>query len=730
MKRLRFIPALLLILSACSEQIIGPGKDSGAEGSILLDLTARQRTEAVQTKAELELELPDVDDFRVAVYKNANKMRLYNDSYANVKNEPYGIKLNAGEYYVVAQHGDTLGCGFNKPYFMASSIVSVNGYNTPVALEAKLANVGLSVKYDETITGIYSDYYAVVKHNTHSGKSVRFERGEVRDGFIPAGDLVFQIYVWDDSEGNGMWKYYETDPITYRPNDFVTFYVALKDAMGGVTINIKVDNTVEDKEIDVDIPAYVTPQAAPSIELSGFDGEGSTADFTEGVAASGGSMAHFVARGGIASCVLSINSEYLQAKGIPSEVDFANLTPELENSLIAMGFEWTPELLTSRLTSYIDFSGLIEKMLEDIKATGQDVKVADFTLKVTDAVNKSAEVSFGIKSLGIQTSVNVNSYDVWAKRICNPAASTNRGNMSLLKIQTSTDNVNWTNVTGSPSQNGLSNVYEYIPVNAGTKYYIRSIYNGNEACKSETVEVTTENAQQIVNGGFEDWTEGQVQSYALSGSSKQYTYYPWANESDKWWDTNNSATTKASGTPGYLEKKCFPMVSFMQGRTGGKAAQIMAIAVNGGNTNGTSLSDAVPGEIFIGTYGGENNHSFSSRPDKMSFWFKYDIRTDDSYSDDTFRAYIVLYNGSEQIGSGILDYKTASDITSWTQATVDIDYTVKNKPATAIYVQFLQSIRTKPVYNMNVSITYGNNRTASVHGGSILTVDDVELIYE
>lgn len=29
-----------------------------------------------------------------------------------------------------------------------------------------------------------------------------------------------------------------------------------------------------------------------------------------------------------------------------------------------------------------------------------------------------------------------------------------------------------------------------------------------------------------------------------------------------------------------------------------------------------------------------------------------------------------------------------------------------------------------------MSIVYGGDKTANVHGGSILTVDDIELIYE
>ncbi len=723
MKRLRFLPALLVVLSACSENIIEQNPLGSDEmGSVSIALTTDLRSETVVTKAG---EKPNPDDFWVSIYKADDQKRLYSDSFANTKDKE--IKLNAGDYRLVAQHGDSLGCGFDKPYYMADPTFKVTGRNTQVEAVAKLANVKMSVVYDPTISDAYSDYCVIVKHQKYTSKQLRFNKGETRFGYLPGGEVVIQVYAVVDGE----WKYYQTAPVEYSPNDFVVLTVTGDTSEGNLVINIKVDNTVEGKNETVEIPAITVPQGAPVITLAGFEGENNTHVFVEGMTEGANATASFIARASLSHCYLTTESSYLAAKGVPAQVDFANLTTDQKATLKAVGFSWDENMTTSRKLSFIDFSGVIAKMLTDTKTAAEDVNMAKFTLKVEDSVAKTTETSFNIVSAAVKAGLEVNPAYARARRVDGPVFSINTGNMALLKLQTSTDGKTWTNVNAVPEQNGYTYTYERLALNPSTTYYLRAIYNDNEITASPVISVTTEAAQQLGNAGFEEWTEGQVKSYDIIGDTYQYTYYPWTDgTTDKWWDTNNAETTGTSSTPAYLDKKCFPMVSFMPGRTGGKAAQIMAIAVNDGNTNSTSLSDAVPGEIFIGTYGGTRNHSFPSRPDKMNFWFKYDIRTDDDHSSDTYHAEIVVYNGSDVIGSGKLDYNTSSDITAWTQASVDISYTVLDKPATAIYVQFRQSTNETPVYNMNVSITYGNTRTAGVHGGSILTIDDIELIYE
>ena len=180
MRRLRFYPVILAILCAsCSKTVIIPSEDPTQEGTLTLELTAQQKEPASKASVTAT-DGPDINEFRVAIYKKENQVRLYNDSYANTVGKT--IKLNAGEYRLVAQHGDSLGYGFNKPYYLADPDFTIaKGENTLAAI-AKLANVKLSVNFDSSIKDFYSDYYAVVKHNRYQGKSVKFTKSETRNG--------------------------------------------------------------------------------------------------------------------------------------------------------------------------------------------------------------------------------------------------------------------------------------------------------------------------------------------------------------------------------------------------------------------------------------------------------------------------------------------------------------------------------------------------------------------
>ena len=79
------------------------------------------------------------------------------------------------------------------------------------------------------------------------------------------------------------------------------------------------------------------------------------------------------------------------------------------------------------------------------------------------------------------------------------------------------------------------------------------------------------------------------------------------------------------------------------------------------------------------------------------------------------------------IGEGTLT--SSSSVSSWTQVYVDINYTVTDQKADTVYVEFVcGSGADKWQYGMD--IIYGGGLSANVHGGSILAVDDIELMYE
>lgn len=733
MRRLRFIPALLVVLSACSERIIEQqdAVSSDGQGTLSIALSSDMRTENIGTKAQADE--PALEDFRVAVYKNDTQMRLYNDSYANTVGRE--IKLNAGDYRLVAQHGDTLGCGFDKPYYLADKEFTVKaGINTVEAV-AKLSNVKMAVKFHDSVKENYSDYYAIVRHNDHSGKKIKFTSTETRCGYMPGGEVVLEVYAVVDDEGTV--KYFKTEPMTYAPNDFVTFTITTDNREGDLVINITVDTTTEDKNETIEIPATTVPQDAPSITLAGFDGSANTHEIIEGQDAAGHSgMASFLARGSLVNCYLTIGSDYLAAKGIPAQVDFAALDAQTEALLRANGFAWNEDMATSRTFSYIDFTDLISQMLASVKAEAEDVILADFTLKVVDAVGKTAEESFRITSGGVKVTLDIKDYNVWAAKVVDPVVTINKGVPALVDFQVTSDGVVWSDIDAVPAANGYTLNYGTIPTSPSTTYMVRAIYNRNENCKSQVVTITTEDALQLGNRGFEDYHLVVKRVSPLGAKYDRNWYLPYASgASDPWWACN-SLQSMPDGHTLLTATWCknFPSSGYVDDRhSGSKAAMLYNVNVGSSNTGynnstiGVASGTTYEGEIWIGTADDEGNHAteghaFASRPSRLTFYYKYAPTGGDRFFVDAWVKAAdgtVLATAQETSGP-------AAD--TWTLYSLPFEYKVFDKKAASIYVRFSSCYGNGHV-DTDSKFRLGEE-SVKAHAGSFFKLDDIELIYE
>jgi len=733
MRRLRFIPALLAIfLTACSENIIehSPDRESDVFGTVSIALSANMDNEVVGTRADADE--PVLDDFRVAIYKSENQMRLFNDSYANASATE--IKLNAGSYRLVAQHGDTLGYGFNKPYYLAEKDFVVEAGVNTVEAEAKLANVKIAVNYHETISTGYADYYVVVKHQTHKGKNVKFSKNETRCGYIPGGDVALEVYA--DVDGNGTWKYFKTDVLTYAPNDFVTFEITTDDREGSLVININIDSSVEDKNETIEIPATTVPQEAPSVTLAGFDGDGNSHEIIEGQTPEGHSgMASFIARGGLSHCYLTVDSEWLAAKGVPAEVDFTALDASQKAVLKAVGFVWDEEMATSRTFSYIDFTDVIKAMLADVKADASDAVIAEFGLRIVDSVGKETSEEFKVVSGGVTVNLDIKDYNVWAARVVDPVVTISKGVPSLVDFQVSSDGVVWSDIEAAPVTDGYTLNYGTIGTEPSTTYLVRAIYNKNENCKSPVLTITTEDPLQLGNSGFEDYQMMQSDFTPMGGAlgGGTYTrnwYLPYkSGENDVWWACN-SLQSMPDGHTGWSPAWCknFPSSGYVKDRhSGEKAAMLFTVNVGDGNTATIADGTTYEGELWIGTADSEGNiasqgHAFASRPSKLAFYYKYAPTNGRNFFVDTW---VKDASGAVIASAQVADGPAAD---TWTRMKIPYNYTVVNKKAASIYVRISASYGDGAV-STGVNFDLGEENVKA-HAGCFLKLDDMELIYE
>ena len=717
MRRLRFLPVLLILLgTSCSKGVIWAPDSPDAEGSLTIALSADASQVASKAEGEAGTGL-NLDDFRIAIYKTENQMRLYNDSYANTAGKT--LKLNAGEYRLVAQLGDTLGCGFDKPYFLADPTFTIERGSNTVEAAAKLANVKLAINFDSTISEVYPDYYVIVKHNTIKGKQVKFVKGETRKGYIPAGELVLEVYANVD----GTWKYYKTAPATYKPNDFITFNITTNAAEGSLSISISVDNTVDQKDQTIEVP---------SITLAGFESAGNVHDFVEGMGTAGhNASANFIAKAGIAHCYLSIESEYLAGKGVSGTVDFANLSSDAAIALRNAGFEWDYNMFESRTFSFIDLSNLIKAIMNDTKAEKIDKKIAKFSLRVVDGVGKELSDEFSIVSRGVSLSLEIKTSNVRARRIDSPLVAFTNGLPALTTLEYSIDGIIWSELAanGNVSENEID--YGKVVCNPSTTYHIRAIYNANTNIVSNVVTITTEAAAQVANAGFEDYQLVQTQFQTnIGGKYTRNWYLPYASgEPDPWWACNSRASmpNKHNAGAGYWCKN-FPSSGYVKDcHSGSKAALVFSVNVDAWNTDNTAVGATTEGELWIGTADDSGNrtsegHSFTSRPDRLTFHYKYA-----PHDQEKFYVYSWIKDSEGNIIASTEETSgPAAD--EWTMHSMTYNYSTLDKKAASIFILFRScngdgSVSTKKSFELG-------EEKVTAHAGSMFKIDDIELIYE
>ena len=134
MKSLRFIPIVLaVILSSCAKTPMVELPSEDGEGYLRIGLSVDESLSIVQSKSDDMEAVPEVDSLYVELYryykwvtvKNGKETvaaeptwnRLYFGKYEDAKDSLF--RVNAGQWKMVAFHGDSTACGFDKPYFRA-----------------------------------------------------------------------------------------------------------------------------------------------------------------------------------------------------------------------------------------------------------------------------------------------------------------------------------------------------------------------------------------------------------------------------------------------------------------------------------------------------------------------------------------------------------------------------------------------------------------------------------
>ena len=727
MRHIRFVLTCLAAFAtvSCTEALEEIA--TGADGEITVSLTSDGDCRPHLKSAVQEEEVP-AGEFIVEIFKTDGNVRLYRDTYANTENK--AIKLNGGDYRLVASHGDPDGCGFEAPYYMGEEMFTVHAQtHEEVHVTAKLANVKVAVEFGEHLVLDYPEHYAVVRSDKDC--SLEFSAGEERTGYMPAGNLSLELYAKIDGE----WKYYASEPEEYSPNDFVTFHVDTKEGEGSLSLNIKVDDSVELVEKEVEIPQSMLPKEAPKMTFNGF-GDADVIEVVEAGETPESLKIDIVADAGIGHCILHINSEYLAGIGVPAEIDLVSVEENVAELLKDNGFDWRGIMQGQRL-AYIDLTGVAEKLASEVYDDANPFK-AEISFEIEDSNGKkSAESqSVTIAALKPEFSFSAVQTDAWARSIRGMEISYANLNPAVLKLQyKAAADGEWQDAGLSSDSGSVLSFNNISGLTPETEYQLRAIYNGNESAAVQT-SLTTEAAAQVGNSGFEEWQTSVFEfTYNFFGKHEHNIdwYHPWSSEeTDIWWAVNSrktmpSSTSIISDNWNWVR---FPTVAYTtESCQGSHAAVVYSVNVGDWLTSAALVGDRVAGELFIGTADDSGNHSseghyFGSRPDRLEFMYKYD-----SNGGETFFVNAELYSeDGTVIATASTDSGSASS--SWLKFSLPFQYTDTARKAARIYVSFKSTSASEPSVTGNKVITIADNAQYTGNFGSMLYLDDLQLVYE
>ena len=700
------------LLSAFSALLLAScGKDEydfGNEGEVSFALSAEYVTSAVKSYSEGDF---SIDDFTLEIF-NEEGVKIKKWKYGEIKNET--VRLNAGYKKAVAFYGDSLATGFDIIYFAGESEFVVGGQSvTPVSITCRQSNVEIAVEWGEYIKSAYSDYNIRIYREGKSGELL-FGSQTTESGYIPAGELSMEITLVNAS---GESRVYSPEPLQARANDFIKLKIDTKEPdKEEVDLDITVETTTNDIVEEIKIPAVLVAKEAPSFTFMGEASASAAVSIVEGADGSDLNLS-ITAPGKIAGCTLTSSFTSPVAEGWPLEIDLIGGDETTLALMKSQGLDWN---LSDEMYANVDFTGFVKNLR---RVSGENSNVV--TVTVTDKKGKSVafELTFNIGEAQISLE-EIPEYDMWATKAY-LTASTADGDAAALSVEVSADGgLSWTTPQiNEVSSDASSRRLEVTGLLPETGYRFRAAYYST---RSAEVSATTEAAAQVPNSGFEEWSEWEYKPYILS-NDKQSNYGPYASSSSKWWDCNNSETTPENGwSPGYLTYKSFPMVSYVPGKgsRSSRAAQIMTIAISSTATPGTAPSPTVcAGRLFSGDYGGQNSRPFASRPSAISFDYKYV-----QHESENFIVNVQVIGAGAVIGEGHL--YPAGNVSDWTNITLDIEYTNTAQKADAISIEFISTNASgSDAWEYDQSITYGGDKTARVHGGSILTVDNLEMVY-
>lgn len=718
-----YVAFVALFFTACQEDDFGGAEQGGirialADGTTGVDVTTRS------TPSELFDGFKKKFKFQIKGGDNYDQTHEWTEDV---------IPLAAGVYEIIATCGTEQAAGvveFDKPCYTgkAEGIKVEVGKEAKAEVKCKVTNALVSIKFAEGYETYAENAYAMIA----VGSGIETNWAELSESaYFKAGSSLTKLVLYKNGSESlpadilTEAKKVSGFPETFKAGDHLILTLSVAKKNGSVSFKV---SKVELKEVTIEetIPMEWLPK--PSVSATGFDSNNSL------------TFAETETKEAKLDLKLASALQDIKFKFDFEDEQFSTLTKDKEYLLStdkeaieqALGIS-LPAIGTTNAS--IDFAGLVAKLQS--KADGATTNKIMIVPKANDRwSSEKTEVDsvYTFTCNKPEFSIAVQPGNVWTKTFTIDDPTVTAGNADVLKEKLvyqykTTEESEW-----NECSNGLEQVFSKAPTNK--EYQVRAFYR--EGIVSNVVDVELETPAQVPNANMDAWTSSTLPiKYALNTYNQPF-FQPWGGSIAQWWDTNNYASMpNPLPSVSNASYKCFPTTTYLTPGNGGtgKAAVIRTINANGfASSKYYAAGDNIRGILYAGTTS-ENGtmnegRDWESRPTQLSFAYGYESR-----NNERFGVYIELYSGDMKIGSGKYESTKGQSIQNFTTLTspIKIDYTDEKLKATSIRVRFCSVAEgDEPDVDtqVNVNVPEGSGDHYTIHGGSVLRIDDIQLIYD
>lgn len=746
---MRYISSLCLLI--CCIWLSGCQTDenlrSANETGLLITLTDESDHAYARTMPSA-LEKPVADMFHLRVAYSGTDNVAYDDKCTE------SILLKEGTYDLTATYGENPVIALDAPYYIGKleSQEVVTGQMTSANISCMVGNALLSVIYNESaLKKVYDTYFVTVSVDQ---ESVDLDATSGKSAYFQAGSSVSLVF-HGQLAGTGQEVSYDIPAqekfanIPAKTHVKVTLGVDESSVSSGVGISVEKLET-ETVSVVETLPSEFMPK--PKLEAEGFvNNELSFAETEKKTA-----VIRLKLASPLQDLKLKFHSTDEKFAGLEAEKEYVLSNAEDKAAIeTALGIV-LPDIGTTE--GSLDFTSLIPLLMTDngntVSSTIEvDVEANNRWASEDETVNRV----YTLKCNKPEFSISVDEKNCWSREFTIDEVSVMSGDIETIKnnlVYQYWDGIEWKNCMTREFVAGRTQQFSQTAEEISEKSYkVRALYRG--AIASNEVEITLEMPEQLPNSGMDEWN---VETYIKEGGwfSRDETYYsfnPWKNDEDHFWDTCNDFTTRHrnNSNANIYNYNGFHAVSYVTGRNG-LAAELRSTANGRGNMLATFYDfNKVAGELFTGTakvtmgtsgffgdadgskdtYEREKDASFYNRPTALKFWYKYV-----PYNSDTWKVHVELLDENRNV---IIqnDYTSSEIKNDWTETTLPLNYVegVSYAKCKYIYVIFSSTVNSgsNMPYREITQTFYVNGETKTfspAYVGSVLTIDDISLIYD